>query len=187
MDPKAKNYKAYYVKDNPKAVPEIAGEPAEPVEFSPGGVVQPATVAMRRLAAIGLAVAIVAAAVAQDRPLVFQVGAELVVLDMVAIDASGRDVGDLSASEIQVVEDGSPRPVQQLQLIKRRVTLTDGAPPANPAPAAARHRRRRSRIPDSASLSSPSTSTAFRWMPSRGSTPPSSTCSPRGGLTCLPR
>ena len=89
---------------------------------------------------------------AQERPLVFQVGAELVVLDMMAVDSSGRDVGDLSASEIQVVEDGSPRPVQQLQLIKRRVTLTDGAPPANPAPASPAPSPAASRIPDSASL-----------------------------------
>jgi VWFA-related protein len=66
------------------------------------------------------------AAVAQERPLVFQVGAELVVLDVVAVDASGHDVGDLAPSEIHVVEDGSPRPVQQLQLIKRRLTVTGG-------------------------------------------------------------
>jgi hypothetical protein len=46
-------------------------------------VVQPATVPhLGRLAAIGLAVATVAAAAALDRPLVFQVGAELVVLDV---------------------------------------------------------------------------------------------------------
>ena len=107
---------------------------------------------MNRLAAIGLAAAIVAAAVAQERPLVFQVGAELVVFDMVAIDASGRDVGDLSASEIQVVEDGSPRLVQQLQLIKRRVTLANGALPANPAPAIGVAAPAASGIPDSASL-----------------------------------
>ena len=44
----------------------------------------------------------------QERPLVFQVGAELMVLDMMAVDPSGRDVGDLNASET-VVEDGSPR------------------------------------------------------------------------------
>ena len=92
------------------------------------------------------------AAVAQDRPLVFQVGAELVVLDVVANDASGRDVGDLSASEIQVVEDGSPRPVQQLQLIKRRITLSNGVPSADPAPASGAPSPAASRMPDSASL-----------------------------------
>lgn len=66
------------------------------------------------------------AAVAQERPLVFQVGAELVVLDVVAVDESGQYVGDLAPSEIRVVEDGSTRPVQQLQLVKRRLTQTDG-------------------------------------------------------------
>jgi VWFA-related protein len=107
---------------------------------------------MGRLAAIGLAVATVAVAAAQDRPLVFQVGAELVVLDVVANDASGRDVADLSASEIQVIEDGSPRPVQQLQLIKRHLTVTDAAQPANPAPASAAPPPAASRTPDSTSL-----------------------------------
>ena len=82
---------------------------------------------MRRLAVIGAALAI-ASLQAQERPLVFQVGAELVVLDVVAVYSSGHDVGDLAAPEIKVVEDGSTRPVQQLQLVKRRLTLTDGPP-----------------------------------------------------------
>ena len=76
-------------------------------------------------AALALVVVLVGVAgVAQERPLVFQVGAELVVLDIVAVDGSGQYVGDLAASEIRVVEDGSARPVQQLQLVKRRLTLT---------------------------------------------------------------
>src|SRR5215207_2514313 len=107
---------------------------------------------MSKLAAIGLALAISAAPQAQERPLVFQVGAELVVLDMVAVDASGHDVGDLAASEIQVVEDGSPRPVQQLQLIKRRVSLTDAGLPASPAQASGAPSPAVSPAPDSASL-----------------------------------
>ena len=107
---------------------------------------------MGRLAAIGLAVAIVAAAMAQDRPLVFQVGAELVVLDVGANDASGREVADLSASEIQVIEDGSPRPVQQLQLIRRHLTVTDAAQPANSTPAGGPSTSAPSRTHDSTTL-----------------------------------
>jgi hypothetical protein len=67
---------------------------------------------MPRLAVLFFAVAAVAAA-GQDRPLVFQVGSELVVLDLIATDDSGREVSDLTRSEIQIVEDGSPRPVQR--------------------------------------------------------------------------
>ena len=88
---------------------------------------------MTKLSAIGLAVVISLAPLQQDRPLVFQVGAELVVLDLVATDSSGREVSDLTSSEVQVLEDGSPRRVQQLQLISRRLELRD---PAAAAPAA---------------------------------------------------
>ena len=62
---------------------------------------------MTKLAAITLTVVVVVAAVAgQDRPLVFQVGSELVVMDLIATDESGREVSDLTRSEIQIVEDG---------------------------------------------------------------------------------
>ena len=80
-----------------------------------------------------LVVVVLAGANAQERPLVFQVGSELVVLDLIATDGSGREVSDLTRSEIQIVEDGSQRPVQQLQLISRSVELHDrGGPPATP-------------------------------------------------------
>jgi hypothetical protein len=92
---------------------------------------------MTKLAAITLTVVVVVAAVAgQDRPLVFQVGSELVVMDLIATDESGREVSDLTRSEIQIVEDGSPRPVQQLQLISRSVELHDRGLPAGTARAA---------------------------------------------------
>jgi VWFA-related protein len=89
-----------------------------------------------RFAGCLVALVFAGATLAQERPLVFQVGAELVVLDLVAVDSSGHDVGDLAASEIHVVEDGSARPVQQLQLVKRRLTVTDG-PAATPSREAA--------------------------------------------------
>ena len=86
---------------------------------------------MTRLAAVLSVVALAVALTAQERPLVFQVGSELVVLDLIATDGSGREVSDLTRSEIQIVEDGSQRPVQQLQLISRSVELHDrGVPPA---------------------------------------------------------
>jgi VWFA-related protein len=91
---------------------------------------------MRKLAAISLAVVAIAAPVAQERPLVFQVGSELVVLDVIATDLSGREVSDLTSAEVQIQEDGSPRRVQQLQLVSRKIALTNGAAPVAAAPAA---------------------------------------------------
>jgi VWFA-related protein len=86
---------------------------------------------MTRVVATILAGITAAAGLAQERPLVFQVGSELVVLDLIATDDRGREVSDLARSEIQIVEDGSSRPVQQLQLISRSVELHDrGVPPA---------------------------------------------------------
>jgi hypothetical protein len=66
---------------------------------------------MSKLTLIALAATVCVAA--QDRPLVFHVGAELVVLDVIATDANGREVSDLTPAEVQIQEDGSPRPVQQ--------------------------------------------------------------------------
>ena len=92
---------------------------------------------MPRLAAVPLTVVALAVALtAQDRPLVFQVGSELVVLDLIATDDNGREVPDLTRSEIQIVEDGSPRPVQQLQLVSRSVELHDRGVTPGSAPAA---------------------------------------------------
>jgi VWFA-related protein len=81
-----------------------------------------------------IALAAIISATAQDRPLVFQVGAELVVLDVIATDAAGREVSDLTTAEVQITEDGSPRPVQQLQLISRKLTVRDGGIPAPLSP-----------------------------------------------------
>ncbi|HEU4890946.1 MAG TPA: hypothetical protein VFT47_05320 [Vicinamibacterales bacterium] len=56
----------------------------------------------KRLVTI-LVVVVLGGANAQERPLVFQVGSELVVLDLIATDGSGREVPDLTRSEIQIV------------------------------------------------------------------------------------
>ena len=57
---------------------------------------------MSKLTIITLAAATIVSASAQDRPLVFHVGAELVVLDVIATDANGREVSDLTRSDIQM-------------------------------------------------------------------------------------
>src|SRR5512141_2290517 len=66
----------------------------------------------------------------------FRVGAELVVIDLVATDRDGRFDEDLSPSDIQLVEDGKPRAVQFLHLVRMgHVTpgaTTPTAPPAMP-------------------------------------------------------
>ena len=65
---------------------------------------------MKNVAAITLTVvSLAAAAIGQDRPLVFHVGSELVVLDVIATDADGREVSDLTREEVQIQEDGAPR------------------------------------------------------------------------------
>ena len=92
---------------------------------------------MSKLTLITLAAAaVLVSASAQDRPLVFHVGAELVVLDVIATDANGREVSDLTAADVQIQEDGSPRPVQHLQLVSRAVQLHDRGVPAGAVPAA---------------------------------------------------
>lgn len=86
---------------------------------------------MSKLTLIALAATV--CVTAQDRPLVFHVGAELVVLDVIATDANGREVSDLTPAEVQIQEDGSPRPVQQLQLVSRALQLHDRGVPAGAA------------------------------------------------------
>src|SRR5512147_3001478 len=82
---------------------------------------------------------------ASERP-VFRVGAELVVIDLVATDREGRFVEDLSPSDIQLYEDGKPRQVQFLHLVRMgRVALSPpthagtaaGSPPTPPREEAA--------------------------------------------------
>src|SRR4029453_3693860 len=85
------------------------------------------------LAAIMSALAVVLTA--QDRPLVFQVGSELVVLDVIATDADGREGSDLRRDEVQIEEDGAPRPIQHLQLVSRALRLRDPRHPPASAPA----------------------------------------------------
>ena len=98
---------------------------------------------MNRLTGIGLAALVSLATAQTDRPLVFHVGSELVVLDVIATDASGREVSDLTSAEVQILEDGSPRRVQQLQLVSRRLTVGDRG-----LPAAARSKARQDSLPE---------------------------------------
>jgi VWFA-related protein len=58
---------------------------------------------------------------------VFRVGTDLVVVDLVATDREGRLVADLSAADVQVLEDGRPHPVQLFQLVQRDLGGPSGA------------------------------------------------------------
>ncbi|HEY2432581.1 MAG TPA: VWA domain-containing protein [Vicinamibacterales bacterium] len=94
----------------------------------------------------GLVVALVSAALAAQQsppPPVFRSGTELVRFDLRATDASGRPLTDLRADEIEIVEDGSPRPIllfqhfeepadtyadAQLRAVSAEVSSNRGAP-----------------------------------------------------------
>ena len=91
-------------------IPETASR--EPANREPAdcGTADRGIALQSRFTIITLAAAVVVTASAQDRPLVFHVGAELVVLDVIATDANGREVSDLTAADVQIQEDGSPRP-----------------------------------------------------------------------------
>ncbi len=61
---------------------------------------------------------LIAAQPAPPSQAVFRVSSDLVVVDVVPIDAGGRFVDDLSSGEIQIVEDGTPRRVQFVRLVR---------------------------------------------------------------------
>lgn len=75
-------------------------------------------------ATLFLAAILVSHPVGQDAPPTFRVGAELVVVDLVAVDGRGQFVADLQPSEIQLREDGRPQKIQFLKRVGR------GTPPA---------------------------------------------------------
>lgn len=84
-------------------------------------------VTWRKAGALGLAgfaaacAASLAFAAAQSAPPtqpVFRISSDLVVIDLVPTDAEGRFVDDLAPGEIQVVEDGTPRRVQFVRLVR---------------------------------------------------------------------
>ena len=58
----------------------------------------------------------------------FRVGAEMVVVDLVATDRNGTFISDLQPSDIQLTEDGKPRRVEFLRLV--RTTERSDTPPA---------------------------------------------------------
>lgn len=65
----------------------------------------------------------------------FSVSAELVVVDLVAVDAQGRFVANLSPDEIDLREDGRRQPVQLLQLVgtASEAAAAPASAPASPA------------------------------------------------------
>ena len=58
---------------------------------------------------------------------VFRVGTELVVVDLVATDRSGRFVDDLQAADVQVFEDGKSQQVQFVTLVRQGAAAASGA------------------------------------------------------------
>ena len=65
-----------------------------------------------------LVFATAASAAAQDEAPRFTAGVELARLDVEVTDAEGRPIRDLRAGEVEVVEDGSRRPVMLLQHVR---------------------------------------------------------------------
>lgn len=66
----------------------------------------------------------------------YRVGSELVVVDLVATDRSGNNVGDLQPSEIRIFQNGKQQKLEFLRLIKPGRETTPAAPGAA-APAGA--------------------------------------------------
>ena len=68
---------------------------------------------------------------------VFPSGTQAVVLDVVARDRRGRTVSDLRPEEIEVLEEGKPRPIIGFRFVERTPLPPPAAPGApTPAPAA---------------------------------------------------
>ncbi len=58
---------------------------------------------------------------------VFRVGTELVVVDLVATDRSGRFVDDLQAADFRILEDGKPQRVEFVTLVRQGTVAAPGA------------------------------------------------------------
>jgi VWFA-related protein len=67
---------------------------------------------------VAAALLLAASAEAQPAPPVFRSGAELVRLDVRVFEANGRPIRDLRADEIELTEDGRPRPVVLFQHVE---------------------------------------------------------------------
>ncbi len=68
-------------------------------------------------------------------PQVFGTSADLVVIDLVAIDANGRRVDDLRRDEITILEDGKPQRIERVRFVAAVARPADESLPA-PSPAA---------------------------------------------------
>lgn len=79
------------------------------------------------LAAAVTGVAVVAQQPAQEAPL-FRAGANVVAVDAVVLDKNGRFVLDLTAKDFQLTEDGKPKPIDQLFLVRGKTAPARSAP-----------------------------------------------------------
>jgi VWFA-related protein len=70
-----------------------------------------------RLLLVALAAFLPAAVPAQDQPVTFKSGVDLVRFDVRVVDADGKPITDLRPDEIRVVEQGTARPVVLFQRI----------------------------------------------------------------------
>ncbi|HTK28220.1 MAG TPA: VWA domain-containing protein [Vicinamibacterales bacterium] len=74
---------------------------------------------------------------AQPSVPLFRAGADLVLVDAVVLDKSGRPVLDLRADDFELKEDGKPQPVQQVYLVRGRASATEPAAPPSGDPSIA--------------------------------------------------
>jgi VWFA-related protein len=90
----------------------------------------------RWLIAAGIIGGVLAAAdsATQPAPPVFRVGAELVVVDLVATDRDGRFIADLQPGEITLLEDGKPQDVQFVRLVRADGSTPEPRQAGAPAP-----------------------------------------------------
>src|SRR5688500_15364810 len=59
----------------------------------------------------------------------FRSGVELVTIDVVATDRSGRPVHDLKAADFELFEDGKSQPIKTFEFIDASMTPTDAILP----------------------------------------------------------
>ena len=75
---------------------------------------------------VAVSASLLAVISAQEGHPVFRVGSDLVVIDLVATDRTGRLVNDLRPSEIRILEDGRPQALQFLRLVHGGANSREG-------------------------------------------------------------
>src|SRR5262245_7092047 len=76
---------------------------------------------MRQLAwgfALSAVVSAVLAAQSAQAPAVFRSGVDLVRFDLNVVDADGKPLTDIRPDEVEIVEDGAPRPLVMFQRVQ---------------------------------------------------------------------